>query len=74
MPLTQSSSPGSPRRCPTSSRAPISKRRVKVEGTDYDIGHGDVVIAAITSCTNTSNPSVLIAAGLVARNARTRRA
>ncbi len=45
-------------------------RRVKVEGTDYDIGHGDVVIAAITSCTNTSNPSVLVAAGLVARNAR----
>lgn len=45
-------------------------QRVKVEGTDYDIGNGDVVIAAITSCTNTSNPSVLIAAGLVARNAR----
>ena len=38
--------------------------------TDYEIGHGDVVIAAITSCTNTSNPSVLVAAGLVARNAR----
>jgi aconitate hydratase len=35
-----------------------------------DLGHGDVVIAAITSCTNTSNPAVLIAAGLVARNAR----
>ena len=35
-----------------------------------DIGHGDVVIAAITSCTNTSNPAVLIAAGLVARKAR----
>ena len=45
------------------------KQRVKVAGTDYDIGNGDVVIAAITSCTNTSNPSVLIAAGLVARNA-----
>ncbi|MBU1211848.1 MAG: aconitate hydratase AcnA [Alphaproteobacteria bacterium] len=44
-------------------------RRFAVEGTDYDIGHGDVAIAAITSCTNTSNPSVLIAAGLVARNA-----
>ncbi|RVM29899.1 aconitate hydratase AcnA, partial [Sinorhizobium meliloti] len=39
------------------------------EGTDYDLGHGDVAIAAITSCTNTSNPSVLIAAGLLARNA-----
>jgi len=44
-------------------------KRFAVEGTDYDIGHGDVAIAAITSCTNTSNPSVLIAAGLVARNA-----
>ncbi len=44
-------------------------KRVKVEGRDFDLGHGDVVIAAITSCTNTSNPSVLIAAGLVARNA-----
>jgi aconitate hydratase len=44
--------------------------RVAVDGADYTIGHGDVVIAAITSCTNTSNPSVLVAAGLVARKAR----
>ncbi|EJF79732.1 aconitate hydratase AcnA [Bartonella doshiae] len=43
--------------------------RYRVEGEEYDLGHGDVVIAAITSCTNTSNPSVLIAAGLLARNA-----
>jgi aconitate hydratase len=43
--------------------------RVPVKGRDFDIGHGDVVIAAITSCTNTSNPSVLIGAGLLARNA-----
>ena len=43
--------------------------RVPVAGRDHDIGDGDVVIAAITSCTNTSNPSVLIAAGLVARKA-----
>ena len=43
--------------------------RYKVEGTNFDIGHGDVVIAAITSCTNTSNPSVMIGAGLLARNA-----
>jgi aconitate hydratase len=43
---------------------------VKPEGKNYEITHGDVVIAAITSCTNTSNPSVLIAAGLVARKAR----
>ena len=44
--------------------------RVAVEGEDFDLGNGDVVIAAITSCTNTSNPSVLVAAGLVARKAR----
>jgi aconitate hydratase len=46
-----------------------SGKRYKVEGRNFDLGHGDVVIAAITSCTNTSNPSVLIAAGLLARNA-----
>jgi aconitate hydratase len=44
-------------------------KRVAVEGATHDIGDGDVVIAAITSCTNTSNPSVLVAAGLVARKA-----
>ncbi|MGB3488909.1 MAG: aconitate hydratase AcnA [Xanthobacteraceae bacterium] len=43
--------------------------RYTVEGRNFDIGHGDVVIAAITSCTNTSNPNVLIAAGLLARKA-----
>jgi aconitate hydratase len=43
--------------------------RFPVEGENYDLGHGDVVIAAITSCTNTSNPGVLIGAGLLARNA-----
>jgi aconitate hydratase len=43
--------------------------RVPVEGKAHDIGDGDVVIAAITSCTNTSNPGVLIAAGLVAKKA-----
>ena len=43
--------------------------RHSVENKDFDLGNGDVVVAAITSCTNTSNPSVLIAAGLVARNA-----
>ncbi|ACJ19597.1 aconitate hydratase AcnA [Coxiella burnetii] len=36
---------------------------------DFDLHHGDVVIAAITSCTNTSNPSVMLAAGLLAKNA-----
>ncbi|MDP9421441.1 MAG: aconitate hydratase AcnA [Pseudomonadota bacterium] len=44
--------------------------RVSVDGEAYKIGNGDVMIAAITSCTNTSNPSVLVAAGLVARKAR----
>ncbi|MEE8202457.1 MAG: aconitate hydratase AcnA [Alphaproteobacteria bacterium] len=43
--------------------------RVAVAGADHGLGHGDVVIAAITSCTNTSNPGVMLAAGLVARNA-----
>ena len=46
-----------------------SGTKVKVEGKNYELTHGDVVIAAITSCTNTSNPSVLVAAGLVARKA-----
>jgi aconitate hydratase len=40
------------------------------EGHEYQLGHGAVVIAAITSCTNTSNPSVMVGAGLVARKAR----
>ncbi|BAF90459.1 aconitate hydratase 1 [Azorhizobium caulinodans ORS 571] len=50
-------------------KAGEAAKRVAVTGEDYTLGHGDVVIAAITSCTNTSNPSVLIAAGLLARNA-----
>jgi aconitate hydratase len=44
--------------------------KAEVAGKNFSITHGDVVIAAITSCTNTSNPSVLVAAGLVARKAR----
>ena len=44
-------------------------KRYQVQGKNFDLGHGDVVIAAITSCTNTSNPSVMIGAGLLARNA-----
>ncbi len=50
-------------------KAGEADKRVAVEGEKFDLGHGDVVIAAITSCTNTSNPSVLIAAGLLARKA-----
>jgi aconitate hydratase len=48
---------------------PFPRERKHVAGTDYALGHGSVVIAAITSCTNTSNPSVMIAAGLVAKKA-----
>ena len=44
--------------------------RVAVAGTNYEITHGDVVIAAITSCTNTSNPYVMLGAGLLAKKAR----
>jgi aconitate hydratase len=50
-------------------KAAEADKRVPVEGRDHDLGHGDVVIAAITSCTNTSNPSVMIGAGLLARKA-----
>src|SRR5690349_7282570 len=46
-----------------------ANKRAKLEGSELSIGHGDVVIAAITSCTNTSNPSVMIGAGLVAQKA-----
>lgn len=51
---------------PTTASAPID---VTVDGTEFTIDHGAVTIAAITSCTNTSNPSVMLAAGLLARNA-----
>src|SRR5580693_4509426 len=44
-------------------------KRVPVAGRNHDLGHGDVVIAAITSCTNTSNPDVMMGAGLLARKA-----
>ena len=52
------------------SKAADAAEPIAVEGKDYTVTHGDVFIAAITSCTNTSNPSVLIAAGLVAKKAR----
>ncbi|HEX2430676.1 MAG TPA: aconitate hydratase AcnA [Aestuariivirgaceae bacterium] len=50
-------------------KAETMAQRFPVENANFDLGHGDVVIAAITSCTNTSNPSVMMAAGLLARNA-----
>lgn len=49
--------------------ADMSMDKIDIDGKDYSIAQGDVVIAAITSCTNTSNPSVMVAAGLVAKKA-----
>ncbi len=49
--------------------APNSTGAANIDGTEHELTHGSVVIAAITSCTNTSNPSVLVAAGLVAKKA-----
>ncbi|MEL6967077.1 MAG: aconitate hydratase AcnA [Pseudomonadota bacterium] len=56
----------------TSGDVLVKDKEVAVAGQDYGLADGHVVVAAITSCTNTSNPSVLIAAGLVARAARAR--
>ncbi len=50
-------------------RAAEMEQRVAVSSTAGDVGHGDVLIAAITSCTNTSNPNLLLAAGLLAKKA-----
>ena len=50
-------------------KAAEAGKRVPVQGKNFDLGHGDVVIAAITSCTNTSNPFVMVAAGLLAKKA-----
>ncbi|TML81182.1 MAG: aconitate hydratase AcnA, partial [Actinobacteria bacterium] len=49
--------------------AEMTKTRIKIDAREDEVGDGSVVIAAITSCTNTSNPSVMIGAGLLARNA-----
>jgi aconitate hydratase len=49
--------------------ATVEKNRVPVRGEEYALEHGSVVIAAITSCTNTSNPSVMVGAGLLAKKA-----
>jgi aconitate hydratase A / 2-methylisocitrate dehydratase len=54
---------------PAAVTATVEKKRIPVQGRDYELEHGSVVIAAITSCTNTSNPSVMIAAGLLAKKA-----
>ncbi len=52
-----------------SKNAEIRKRKVEIDGKEVEITDGSVVIAAITSCTNTSNPSVMVGAGLVAKKA-----
>jgi len=66
---------GKPRPAVSGSPAALAERasddriEVTLEGETFTLDHGRVVIAAITSCTNTSNPSVMIGAGLLARNA-----
>ena len=59
--------PGAPEAAPGSDESGVPVRLD--DGTEFRLDHGDVVIAAITSCTNTSNPSVMIAAGLLAKKA-----
>jgi aconitate hydratase len=54
---------------PTPNRVPEPASRARLATADIRLGHGDVVIAAITSCTNTSNPAVMLGAGLLARKA-----
>src|SRR5215211_1771271 len=69
---TSEQSPGGeePRAAPsTVAVAEPQRHRVPVRGTDYEIEHGSVVLAAITSCTNTSNPQVMVGAGLLAKKA-----
>ncbi|MEO5576819.1 MAG: aconitate hydratase [Gaiellaceae bacterium] len=71
-PTTEQAPGGSPE--PEPDATPVSvatpeRHRVRVEGEDYFVEHGSVVITAITSCTNTSNPAVMIAAGLLAKKA-----
>ena len=71
-PTTEQAPGGSPEPvadAPTAHTATVEPKSVPVSGTDYSVQHGSVVIAAITSCTNTSNPSVMIGAGLLAKNA-----
>src|SRR5215208_5299150 len=69
---TSEQSPGGeePRAAPSPvAVAEPQRHRVPVRGTDYEVEHGSVVIAAITSCTNTSNPQVMVGAGLLAKKA-----
>jgi aconitate hydratase len=67
--ISLSGAPAAARKALEEGGADLAKRH-PVTGADYEMRHADIVIAAITSCTNTSNPSVLVGAGLVARKAR----
>ncbi len=58
-----------PEAAPATERTSPDAARIRLDGTEVTLDHGAVVIAAITSCTNTSNPSVMMAAGLLAKNA-----
>ena len=68
-----SHAPRTPARAPAACRSPTASRSPSpvtlADGTETELDHGHVVIAAITTCTNTSNPSVMLGAGLLARNA-----
>jgi aconitate hydratase len=69
---TVEQAPGAEEAAPAPSPVAVAqpqRHRVPVSGTDYSIEHGSVVIAAITSCTNTSNPQVMVGAGLLAKKA-----
>jgi len=71
-PTTEQAPGGSPEPEPDSVPVAVAgpgHTRVPVAGADYELEHGSVVIAAITSCTNTSNPQVMVAAGLLAKKA-----
>jgi aconitate hydratase len=70
-PLAESPPQPPPQRSATLERSHAAVP-VTVDGTTFELDHGHVVIAAITSCTNTSNPSVMIGAGILARNALAR--
>jgi len=63
------SAPAAPAGAPAAGRPSRRTRVVLADGTQTEIDHGSVVISSITSCTNTSNPSVMVAAALLARNA-----
>ncbi len=71
-PTTEQAPGGSPEPVPDATPVAVvgpGRTSVPVEGTDYMLEHGRVVIAAITSCTNTSNPQVMVGAGLLAKKA-----